>query len=166
MWCKIENNEIKRYSLIPECWKNMIGFNQLSTEHHEAEGFYPMNLPDYDSDLQDLGELYFDEANKVFTNTLINKVQPTIEEARAQKITELKEAVKGLYQSIQWYLELCRNDNVTIPTSLKARIRIIRTKYEAAKTQINGYTNVVDVIKWKVPYDQIEAVRVDLESVI
>lgn len=166
MWCRIENNEIKRYSVIPECWKNVIGFNQLSAETHEAEGFYPMQLPEYDSDLQELGNLYFDAVKRIFTYQVTDKDLPTLAEAKAQKIAEIKDAVKGLYQSIQWYLELCRNDNVTIPTALKTRIRVIRTKYEAAKTQINGYTNVVDVIKWKVPYDKIEEIRLDLESVI
>ena len=89
MWCRIENNEIKRYSVIPECFKNVIGFNLLSAAQHEAEGFYPMQLPAYESDFQELGELYFDAANKVFTYTLINKVLPTLAEAKAQKIAEI-----------------------------------------------------------------------------
>jgi len=165
MWCRLENNEIKRYSVIPECWKNMIGFNQLSTEVHETEGFFPMQMPEIDNDIQKAGELYFNALQKVFTYMVINKMLPTLAEAKAQKITELKSAVKELYQSIQWYLELCRAEGTAIPTTVTTKIKTIKTKYEQAKAQINGLTTIIDVIKWKVPYEQIELIRAQLEAI-
>lgn len=165
MWCNTENNQIKKYSKLPQNFKNFIGFDKMESNIHESEGFYLMQLPVYDADLQQLGELYFDEVFKVFTYIVVNIELPALAEAKAQKITELKDAVKGLYQSIQWYLELCRSEGTPIPATLTNKIKTIRTKYEQAKTQINGYDSVIDVVKWKVPYEQIEAIRVQLDEI-
>lgn len=160
------NGTIRLFSQLPRSWNNIDNFQAADETMQQAEGFFNVVEPVIDPITQQKGAIYFDSVNKVFTYYVINKVLPTLEEAKALKITELKNAVKGLYQSVQWYLEMCRNDGEPIPAAVKTKISVIRTKYEAAKAQINSYTTVIDVLKWKVPYDQITTIRESLESLI
>lgn len=125
--------------------------------------------PTYDAILQDCISTWIpDYTSKTFTQTwfVSDKVLPTLEEAKAIKLKELKEAVKELYGMVQWYVEMYRAENTAIPATVLTKIKAIKTRYNAAKAIINGYTTVSDVLHWQVPQDQINTVKESLEAII
>ena len=68
------NGEIKVYDELPAFWKNYLNFSQAPIELQQQEGFFDVVQPEYDLQLQELGELYFDEENNVFTYPINEKV--------------------------------------------------------------------------------------------
>jgi hypothetical protein len=165
MWAKIENEVIRQYSNLPENYLNIIGFNLCVNEIHEQHGFFMLKSPEFDPLFQELGELYFDAGNRFFTFLLTDRVLPTIEDAKNQKIAALKDEVRDLHRTIQWYVQQKQIDNETIPTAIKNKIKSIRTNFEETKAQINSLTTVVQVIKFQLPYAQIATLRSQLESI-
>lgn len=151
---------------LPKYYKHWAGnFDVQSIAIHESEGFFDVEIPTYDIDIEQRGLIYWADVNKVFTYPITDKVLPTLEEAKATKIAQLKSAVKGLYQSIQWYLEMLRANNEDIPQAVTDKIQLIRTKYIAEKASINALTEVISVIKYELPYDAIATVQAQLDNI-
>ena len=171
MKARIENNTIKIYRRLPRFFHGVTGtypggFYKLSSEILEQEGFYDIVEPEYDPYTQKLGEIYFDKENEIFTHPVEQRTDlPTLEEAKIIKIRELKNAVSSLYQTIQWYVEMKRADNEPIPDTVKTKIRNIKTSYEQQRDNINSHTNVIDVLKYQIPYSAIEDMKSNLENI-
>ena len=167
----IINNEIKRkFNLVPKFlqeYANVQRIDLLSEQELIDRGIQivAVDEPVYDSYIEELDNERFDStANKVIFD-IIAKVLPTLEEAKTLKIHQLKRSVKELYQSIQWYLEMLRANDETVPTAVKDKIQLIRTKYLAEKAAINSLTDVVDVIKHELPLAAIASLQEQLDSI-
>lgn len=76
------DNEIKVFFSLPTDWKNYLNCKEANLELQHQEGFYDVVTPNYDLTLQKLGDIYFDEANCLFTYPVINK---TVEELALEK---------------------------------------------------------------------------------
>lgn len=124
--------------------------------------------PVYDSILKTCIETWVpDYILKTWTQTWIisDKLLPTLDQAKTLKLTELKVAIRDLYNTIQWYVEMLRAENTSIPAATLNKIKAIKTRYDAAKATINGYTTVSDVLHYAIPYDQIQTVKDNLEGI-
>lgn len=89
----------------------------------------------------------------------------TIEEVRAEKLSELKIAVRELYIVVQAYVIEKQIHEETIPTAIKDKIKSVRTKYNQIKVEINALTTVLELVKYKLPYAAIETLRKQLEVI-
>ncbi len=170
MKARLESNQIRSYNKLPSRYRSETlniagGFNKMPIQIHEQEGFFNLITPDFDFDIQKLGEVYFDEETKVFTYPLIAIVFPSLDAAKTTKIRELKDAVKDLYTAIQSYITEKQIHGETIPVAVKNKIKSIRTKYLLIKSQINALTTVVEVIKFELPYEAIESLKKQLEAI-
>jgi hypothetical protein len=158
------NGEIRVFTDLPVDWKNYLNFKEAGIELQQSEGFFDLVEPVINETVQVKGEVYFDNVTKVFTYRVMEKVLPALQEAKSLKLAELKRAVKELYATVQWIVESYRMEETTIPTAIKDKIRLIKTRYEQARNQINAITSVVDVLKWQVPYEAINNLKNDLEQ--
>lgn len=170
MKARNENGKIRFYDKMPNKYKSEFlniagGFDKLDETVFEQEGFFDILTPEFDHEIQELGEVYFDEVNKVFTYPVTAKDLPSLEVAKKEKLAELKNAIRELYASIQWYVEMKRMNDEAIPTVLKDKIKTIKTKYELLKIVIMDLTTVVDVIKYQLPYAAFEILRSKLEEI-
>lgn len=170
MKARNENGAIKLYGNLPSKYKSENlniagGFHKLSTAIHEQEGFFDLIKPELDSYIQELGEVYFDTENSLFTYPVIAIILPSLEDAKTSKIRELKNAVKDLYTAIQGYITEKQIHDETISVAVKDKIKSIRTKYLLIKSQINALTTVVEVIKFELPYEAIENLKNQLEAI-
>ena len=75
---------------LPKNYKHWGGnFDKQSDEVHEAEGFFELITPEeFDAKLQKLGEVFFDEENKVFTYTIV-KLPFDLEKKKAELLSQL-----------------------------------------------------------------------------
>ena len=173
MKARSENGSIVIYNTLPskyvENGYNIVGgFHLLPTEIHEEEGFYDLVEPTLvDQEIEFLGDLYFDDVNKIFTYYIIQNpnIPSTLEEAKTLKINELKKAVKGLYAVITGYVIEKQLYEELIPQETKDKIKEIKTKYQQTKASIEALTSIIDVYKYKIPYVQINALKTELESI-
>ena len=166
MKAKIENGQVRRYIQLPKYYKQWGGnFDIQSDIIHEQEGFYNVEDTVFDADLQNRGDLYFDNSNNVFKYTITNKILPTLAEAKALKIQELKLAVRSLYETIQAYLTEKQLHEETPAVGIVNKIKEIRTKYQNIKGQIEALLTVEDVIKFALPYAQIGILMDELAAI-
>ena len=159
------NGTIKVFGEVPKTWKNYLNFRKADVSVWESEGFFDVEIPDYDPDTERLGDLSFDGERKVFVYAIVLVSLPMLEDAKKRKIADLKEAVSSLYYAIQWYINMKQMENETIPVAVRDKIRLIKTKYEQVRDEINALTNVIDVIKYQLPTEQINNLREQLESI-
>ena len=61
------DGNIKLFKVLPRTWKHHDNFRKASVELLEAEGFLEVLIPEYDTELQKLSEIYKDEANNLYT---------------------------------------------------------------------------------------------------
>ena len=76
MKANINNNQI--YSRLPKIWGNIVNFDKSDEAVIYAEGFRDVVRPEFDSDTQVLGALFFDEQNDYFTYPIIDLTEEEI----------------------------------------------------------------------------------------
>jgi len=165
----VKNGEIVQTG-IPDIFKRpngqlIYGGYKKLTQYHYVDGWRAESMPIYNPTLKYLGVKYYDAQKDSVTWTLIDRVLPTLAEAKTAKIAELKSAVKDLYNSIQWYISMQEINGDAIPTTVLNKIKAIRTKYIEQKANINALTTVKDVLEYQIPYDAINSIKQQLEDI-
>ena len=99
------NNEIKVYSQLPKTWKNHMNFRQAYVTLQQQEGFYDVVEPEFDSNIEKLGEIYFDETNEVFTYPVEDIPQSELDERKQRELDMMdrqfdNEAAKRLLRKV------------------------------------------------------------------
>ena len=152
---KIENNKIIQSEGLQQ---------DLSNFSYEL-GWRDEVIPDFDSDIETLGSRYYDSEADNVTFTIVNKQLPTIEEAKQRKISELDVVVDGLYKAITWYVVKKWASGESTSQAVKDKIIEIDTDRTQIEVNINAFTDVIDVIKFQLPYSQINTLKLQLENI-
>lgn len=157
MKARIENGRVKRYVNLPKYYKHWAGnFDEQSAEIHEQEGFFEIVFPDFDTDLQTLGALLFNEDLGVFTYPVID-IDIDLEEEKQVKKGELKRAIEdklilALGVGVLEKLAL----GIPIPQDTKDLINNLRAQEEATITLIEAFTDPKKLKKFKIKPEDIE----------
>ncbi|MFA5636010.1 MAG: hypothetical protein WC977_08890 [Anaerovoracaceae bacterium] len=80
------NGQIKIYSKLPKTWNNILNFEKVSIELQQQEGFYDVVVPEFNTEFQYLGEIYFDANDEVFTYPVIDITQEELDERKEQEL--------------------------------------------------------------------------------
>lgn len=95
-YLNINNTEIIIYSSIPSRWTVedyvIENYNSMGEQRFYEDGFRQLIYPQYDIQLQKLGEIYFDTSNDVFTYEVLNKTQQEIEAEILQEAKQNQQA--------------------------------------------------------------------------
>lgn len=83
------NGTVKTFSKLPNRWKNYTNFPLASEELLKQEGFFDVVQPEYNTETQRLGGIYFDEVNEVFTYPVIDKTQEQIDQEKEAHLNAL-----------------------------------------------------------------------------
>tara|TARA_B100000424_G_C22906362_1_gene482111 strand:+ start:644 stop:1105 length:462 start_codon:yes stop_codon:yes gene_type:complete len=145
------NEEIKVYSKLPNSWKGVMGnFSMLSEEEIKAYGFYDVVIPDYDPVIQDLSDIFWQEANQVFTYNVLNKTwAETLNELKENKLNHLKEHTNSLLGVTDWYYIRKLQRDINVPEEIKNEREAILSNHNDHETAINALTEKADVIKYE-----------------
>lgn len=139
-------------------------FHLQSDEIHREEGFYPVVVPNYDPDLQQPGEIYFDEEKEVFTYPVINLVID-LETERLQKQAEFDEIIEremtpALMFGVIEKLAL----GEPIPQEMKDKITSLRDRERQVKLLMNTINDPVKMRKFSFDRAEIEESKEGLKS--
>ena len=151
------NGTIQVYQSIPKSFEGsqkeyLGGFDQLTRAEQKAEGLYDVVLPDgYDSQIHDLGEIFWDSANTQFTYPKTNKTwSQTLAELKTQKIENLKANANRELAKTDWIIvrdtEL---GNTTAQSTLDDRAAI-RTSCATKESEINAKTTKAQVVQYDI----------------
>ena len=147
------NGQIKQYSKLPSSWGNVLGgFNLLSDDELKAYGFYDIVIPDYDSRVEDLGELYFDNASETFTKDVSDKTWvKTLSELKEEVIYNFNHLTQSKLQNTDWYIVRNQEIGTAIPADITTARQALRDQVNTVETEINALTTKKAVMSYDLP---------------
>jgi hypothetical protein len=151
------NGTIQVYTSIPKSFKGsqkeyLGGFDQLTRAEQKAEGLYDVVMPSgYNSEIHNLGDIFWDSANTQFTYPKTNKTwSQTLAELKTQKIANLKANANRELAKTDWIIvrdtEL---GNTTAQSTLDDRAAI-RTSCATKESEINAKTTKAQVVQYDI----------------
>ena len=151
------NGTIQVYQSIPKAFEGsqkeyLGGFDQLTRAEQKAEGLYDVVMPSgYNSQIHNLGDIFWDSANTQFTYPKTNKTwSQTLAELKTQKIANLKANANRELAKTDWIIvrdtEL---GNTTAQSTLDDRAAI-RTSCNTKEGEINAKTTKAQVVQYDI----------------
>ena len=146
------NGAIKRFTTIPKSWGNVIcGYDTLSSSIWEEAGFYDVVTPDYNSNIQKLGDLEWDADSSTFTFPVINKTwSQTVVELKEEKIKLLKLKYNTKLQETDWYI-IRSQEGTSTPQSILDNRTALRTECATKEAEISALTTKVAIVSYSLP---------------
>ena len=147
------NGQINTYDKLPSSWGNVLGgFDLLSDEELKEYGFYDVVIPDWDSNIQELGDLYFDNANETFTKDVSDKTWvKTLSELKEQQINNFKHSTGSKLQETDWYIIKNQETGYAIPADITLARQALRDQSEVVENEINALTTKKAVMSYDLP---------------
>jgi len=144
------NGEIKIYNQLPNSWKGVMGnFSKLSNEDMQSYGFYDIITPNYNSRTQELSNIFWDAANKVFTYTVSNiNFTQTVSELKEMQITDLKNRFNLKLAKTDWYVIRKAERNIDIPSAITTERNSLFAELETKEGEINALTDKADIVTY------------------
>ena len=151
------NGTIQVYTSIPKSFKGsqkeyLGGFDQLTRAEQKAEGLYDVVMPSgYNSEIHNLGDIFWDSANTQFTYPKTNKTwSKSLADMKADKIANLKANANRELAKTDWIIvrdtEL---GNTTAQSTLDDRAAI-RTSCATKESEINAKTTKAQVVQYDI----------------
>ena len=142
------DGQIKTFSKIPNVWKDGNG-THINITDGEAYGFYDVVVPDFSGSHQQLGDIYFDSENDVFTYPTVNTtIEKTVEELKVAKIEQLKEIYNMKLSTTDWYVTRKSEKNINIPGEISTERDYLRTECTNHEASINSLTEKISIIEY------------------
>lgn len=138
---------------LPKSYGKVIGgFDKLSDSELAGYGFYNVNTPSYNSNTQELGDIYFDSSANEFTYPVNNKTwTETLAELKERKINNLKSIYNNKLAETDWKVTKELELGNTIPQSLKDDRAALRTECNNKESEINALTTKSAVESYTLP---------------
>ena len=151
MKAKKINGQIKTYNRLPKSYGNiMAGFDLLPDNELESFGFYNIVYPDYDNDIQELGDLVFDENINKYIYQVNDLTWPeTLAELKENKINQLKNYTNLKLGPTDWYVIRQIERSIDIPQDIQDERSSILTSYDEQIIEINNLSTKVNVVKYE-----------------
>ena len=146
------DGKIKVYKTLPNSWKGVMGnFSKLSEEEIKAYGFYDVVIPDYNSKIQKLSDIFWDADNEVFTYTVSDiEFSETLEELKEGKIKSLNMNALNNLSVTDWYITRKTEKNIDIPEAITTERAAIRTQADTKEAEINALTTKKAEVEYSV----------------
>jgi len=147
------NGQIKTYDKLPSSWGNVLGgFDLLSDDELKNYGFYDVVIPNYDSRIQKIGDLYFDSASETFTKDISDRTwTQTLAELKEQQINNFKSRVGDFLRKTDWYVIRNQETGNDIPADITAERQALRNQADTVESEINSKSTKADVMSYDYP---------------
>lgn len=145
------NGEIKTYNSLPKSWGNIIaGFNNLSDEEAQSYGFYNVVMPNHNSNIESIGDIYFDSDNSVFTYPVNNKTwDESLSELKSNKIDALRDYTNNKLAETDWYVIRNAERSIDIPQDVQDARSTILSDHDTQESEINALTTKKSVVNYE-----------------
>jgi len=140
------NGSIKTYSKLPKTWGTVIGgFDLLSDSDLQSYGFYDVVIPEYNSNIQTLGDIEFDSNNNVYTYPVVDLTwSETLAELKEAKIASLKQTYRDKLVETDWYI-IRAQEGVAAPQEILDARATLRTECDTHEAAVNALTTKANV---------------------
>jgi len=145
------NGIIKTYSSVPKTWGKNIGLQYASDSELEEIGFYDIVIPNTTGS-QQLGDIYFDDENDVFTYPIESRTfSNTVPELKEDKISELKSLYNSKLAKTDWIIIRDQELGQTTDQTILDNRAQLRTDCSTHETAINAKTTKASVVDYELP---------------
>lgn len=152
-----KNGTIRVYGSTPKAINGnsniyLTGFDQLTDAEQRAEGLFDVVLPDgYNSQIHDLGDIFWDSANTRFTYPKTNKTwSQSVAELKEQKIANLKANANRELAKTDWYIIRNADTGDAVPSDISDARAAIRTSVATKESEINAKTTKAQVVQYDI----------------
>ena len=115
----------------------------------KAMGWKDVITPEYDNELQELGEIYFDSPNNSFTYPVIDKkISKTLSQLKEEKLSRIKEWASSELKQTDWAIIRKLDTGKEIPASIQEHRDEVRSTMSTLEDSLNSLTKKKDVIKF------------------
>jgi hypothetical protein len=151
MKAKDYNGTIKVYNEIPKSYGNIIGgFDLLSDDKLEEFGFFNVVTPEYNSLVDELGDIYFDADNNFFTYEVNSKTwSESLSEIKENKISFIKSTYGDKLSNTDWYVIRSIEKGIAIPQEIIDERDALRAECDAHEANINSKTTKRAVVSYE-----------------
>ncbi len=150
----VENNKITPYRVLPGAYHSAVanvigGFNKLPDDELAKHGFFPVVEPTITDHLfQRKGNLYFDEANKVFTYPILETTHAEIDELKKTQYLKIDRQKKQLLEASKDEVFEALELGEAVPTEVSASRADIRTQAIKLKLEIETLNTQRDLLTY------------------
>ena len=118
------------------------GFNLLSEAQQKAEGLFNVVIPEYNSNTQELGQIYWDSANISFTYPVEEKEwSQTLTEMKTQKINNLKSNLNSKLSETDWAYIRKTDKGTAVPSTIQSERNALRLSADSKENEIQALEN-------------------------
>ena len=153
MYAKEINKKIKTFNVLPSNFNGkkyyLTGFNLLSDDELADEGFYKVEVPEYDSRVQELKDLKFNKSKNKFVYTLKNKTfSESVSELKEQKLLQLQTRRDILLEPSRNLALEAFETGKELAQEIKDERDAIRKQYDDDVVALNKLTKKLDIVKF------------------
>tara|TARA_R110000803_G_scaffold206759_1_gene274222 strand:- start:4043 stop:4555 length:513 start_codon:yes stop_codon:yes gene_type:complete len=166
MKARLEKGKIVKYSTVPNSFKangKLIvgGGKNLSTEELEEHGFLDVIAPTYDSVIEDIYNLHFDnsyaytdiDGNDAIRDVFIydkkdKTITETVAELKVSQIAKVKHLAYNKLLLTDWYAIRKAENETAIPSNIQTERDGIRTSVTTKEGEINALTTKASILKY------------------
>ena len=153
----IKNNRIVR-SGIPsqftrENGESFWGGYENRTELHAEDGWVDEILPEMDPFTQYTDSPYYDlELGKVTYAVLDRQDLPTLDQAKSDKVIDIKQAANQRLSGTDWYVVRKIEKNKNLPAEVSHEREAIRAKSDAMEAKVMSFQSLKEVMMFEIIY--------------
>lgn len=151
MKAKEINGQIKTYNRLPKSYGNiMAGFDLLPDNELQSFGFYNVVYPTFDNDVQELGDLVFDQNINAYTYQVNDLTwTETLAELKENKINQLKNHTNTKLGATDWYVIRQIERGIDIPSDIQQERSTILQNHDEQVVEINNLSTKANVVKYE-----------------
>ena len=117
----------------------------MSDSDLQSYGFYDVVIPEYNSNIQTLGDIEFDSNNNVYTYPVVDLTwSETLAELKEAKIASLKQTYRDKLVETDWYI-IRAQEGVAAPQEILDARATLRTECDTHEAAVNALTTKANV---------------------
>lgn len=155
MKAKEINGEIKIFELLPSYWNGnkhwVSGFENATNEELELEGFYDIDILEYNSEYESVKYSFDEDLNKFVGEIISIEVVQSLSELKELKINQLKFNTTNKLKETDWYIIRSIERNIDIPQEITDERELILSDFDAKEAEINALDTKKKVIDYILP---------------
>ena len=177
MKARTENGTIKTYKSLPSEYTKsdgsvILNFRKASTEVLEAEGFYDVEKPSYNPQIQNRGGLTWDADNNIFTfpvtdidfNQEVDVIgedgEPTgetekrykIADIKAEKLSEIKATADKMLKDTDWQVIRKMERDIDIDADVVTKRAEILAEADRLEAEVNAKKSYKTALQYNVQF--------------
>ena len=169
MKARLESGKVVKYSQIPDTIVSgdvtYVNAKRLTEPEQEGLGFFDVIEPVYDSVIQVVHNLHFDNAytytdidgneatRDAFVYDIKDKtISETVAELKTNQITGLKSLAYSKLSPTDWYAIRKAENDTAIPSDIQTERDVIRTSVITKEGEINALTTKASILRYDINF--------------